>query len=820
MPVFSSFHMSVAEDGVVELRARAEPASQLFLQPGEFVEVPEHRLAVRRGTFTVRVGALDKAEPIRVGQAGRRYWNCLPVTLQVFRVGDEDAGTTRTTRSEPVLVPDPYQLDVAADAGDVDLTAPYSRSRWVVRITNTTDRVAAVEWRIDYVRDTSLVSEGVVPLRVLNDAFSIALNALAPTAAMHGQSLRVQLSPEVAEFFHGLPPNGAIDVDVSDLPTGVGAHGELVSTEVCLVTGADALADSEQAWAAVDGRLRQELLTTREELRPVLDRAIQQNDERHGAWQRSIAPDDVTVRLKVVLTDVELVLSGLWSGDVPIGEVVDACARIYLVLKTDIGSLAPSGHRGRAFALSPIRYEGALLAIGDVLGLAPDLVPKLEAATTGLIPTVHGYFAEAVTRLAAGPHARRFMSAGIDGDRIVVRYCDDPADPGAFPVGDAWRDPTSPAEGGHGRGHGRGHEGIVVPPEEIGGIHVEEPPPPPPRGVVPSWFDLGSEDAVHRLDQIDTIVVVMMENRSFDHMLGRLSRKWPERGYRCYPDGAANTVPGRSPLTMVPARDVQVGATYLALEVDPYHSTNHVKAQINDGRMDGFAADIMTKPDPSERQPQLPLTYYDEADLPFFSELADQFMVCDEWFPAHPGGTYPNRWAFLSGTMPDTRNFSIDDPRMGFLRHPTIFDYLTGGDMEEPIEWLYYESNIGMLRMYDRYRLDARRVLQYDAPDGAGFEARARAGRLPPVVFIEPKITGIPPLAQASDDHPPGQPPPRPRTPRAHRDGPESLAAVGPSHARHHLRRTRRLLRPRPTTRDTPRGSAVARRTAQDPPRW
>ena len=50
--------------------------------------------------------------------------------------------------------------------------------------------------------------------------------------------------------------------------------------------------------------------------------------------------------------------------------------------------------------------------------------------------------------------------------------------------------------------------------------------------------------------------------------------------------------------------------------------------------------------------------------------------------------------------------------------------------------------------------LDNKRVLPYDAK-GIGFAARAAAGTLPPVVFIEPKITGIPPLSQASDDHPP-----------------------------------------------------------------
>lgn len=112
--------------------------------------------------------------------------------------------------------------------------------------------------------------------------------------------------------------------------------------------------------------------------------------------------------------------------------------------------------------------------------------------------------------------------------------------------------------------------------------------------------------------------------------------------------------------------------------------------------------------------------------------------------------------------MPYMHNISIDDPEMGFIKLHTIFDYLAPNT---DVEWVYYEQNVSMLRMYDRYRLDNERVLPLGATgDGlieritakpTDFAVRARNGTLPPVVFIEPRIAQIPPLEQANDDHPP-----------------------------------------------------------------
>jgi phospholipase C len=92
------------------------------------------------------------------------------------------------------------------------------------------------------------------------------------------------------------------------------------------------------------------------------------------------------------------------------------------------------------------------------------------------------------------------------------------------------------------------------------------------------------------------------------------------------------------------------------------------------------------------------------------------------------------------------KNFPLDDPILGYLRMPTIFDVLT----EAGVDWAYFENDIGFLRMYDRYRLDSRHVLPFDA-----FGQRAALGLLPPVTFIDPNFVDIPLGAAANDDHAP-----------------------------------------------------------------
>ena len=745
MGVFTSGNMSIV-GGIVDITETKQSEGVIFIPPRSSVNIPETMLAVRRGVFTLKVRAIDKANPFTVG-GPRTYSNCIPVTINVFAKGAANPVATATTYSgmTPSLNGEALKT-LEIDAGQPNQTASYSRSEWSIQLLNDTDQVAQIDWYITFIRDTSLISEGAVPLSVLNTSLGIALNALTPTGRLNGDKLTLHLSPEIEEYSGPLPP---LEVAI-DLPSGISVSGgELMSPKAEIVPGSELLAAVETEWARRDQALRG---GGGGQAAGVLQSLIKDNNDWRDDWRAKVDPADVTLKASLLISDIAVTLRAAWIGRWSLGDIAVGTATLYIAFKNHQAFSPETFGKGYGLVLAPTDAQGALLSIGDAFGLVPDLAEKISSALTDHIPKIHLYFAEILARLVGDQYTRRFISCRIDGDRLLVRYCDDPTDKNAFPtpVGDPPR--TDPPASNGGRGGRWGHMGGAVGPmdETLAQGDAVEPPPFGP----PESFTLGSAEGLRRLDKIETIVVVMMENRSFDHMLGRLGRKWPDRGYICYPDGASNSIPGQPPYKMVPARDIQLGATYLALSVSPYHSTEHVKRQIDDGAMDGFVRDIMEKRDPADRVPQLPMTYYDEADLPLFYAFADHYAVCDRWFAAHPGGTYPNRWATLSGVMPSIENFDFDDPRMGSIETPTIFDHLTGG--ENPVEWVYYETNIGMIRMYKNYRIDGKRVLPIGSKkDGTGFFAQAAAGGLPPVVFIEPGITGIPPLAQASDDHAP-----------------------------------------------------------------
>src|SRR5512138_2009406 len=127
---------------------------------------------------------------------------------------------------------------------------------------------------------------------------------------------------------------------------------------------------------------------------------------------------------------------------------------------------------------------------------------------------------------------------------------------------------------------------------------------------------------------IETFVILMMENRSFDHYLG--ARKLVEK--RAGIDGLTGTEsnpdPNGAPVTVHPL------ATYTP--ADPPHSFDASHAQWNLGANDGFVkahagadqADVMG--------------YYTRDQVPITNALADQGAVCERWFASVMGPTWPN----------------------------------------------------------------------------------------------------------------------------------------------------------------------------------
>lgn len=142
------------------------------------------------------------------------------------------------------------------------------------------------------------------------------------------------------------------------------------------------------------------------------------------------------------------------------------------------------------------------------------------------------------------------------------------------------------------------------------------------------------------------------------------------------------------------------------------------------------------------------LGYYDAKDLPFFAYLATHYSYSDRYFCSHPGPTLPNRMYQLTGDVQHDRyGATILENNHGdnFLlsRAQTIYDLLT----RKGVSWRVYESepSVTMLRMFARYATDDAHIVPI-----AQLAADVENDNLPSFVSIEPAMHHHP----QDDDHP------------------------------------------------------------------
>src|ERR1700712_5712873 len=148
------------------------------------------------------------------------------------------------------------------------------------------------------------------------------------------------------------------------------------------------------------------------------------------------------------------------------------------------------------------------------------------------------------------------------------------------------------------------------------------------------------------------IVILMQENRSFDHCFGTL------QGVRGYNDPRAIVKPDNN---LVWLQKNAAGETYSPFRLNiketnatwlgslPHSWSNQVDAR-NGGRYDKW---LLAKPSGHKGFANVPLTmgYYNREDLPFYYSLADAFTVCDQNFCSSLTGTTPNRLYLWTGTV-------------------------------------------------------------------------------------------------------------------------------------------------------------------------
>jgi len=162
---------------------------------------------------------------------------------------------------------------------------------------------------------------------------------------------------------------------------------------------------------------------------------------------------------------------------------------------------------------------------------------------------------------------------------------------------------------------------------------------------------LGIDESVRAQIPIRHIVVMMKENRSFDHLLGRLhnlGRPDVEAVPSTYfnPDLLGNSVfPSHATTTCIPH--------------DPGHQSGSVLTSINNGTMDGF---VINAAQTTGTDGHFAMWQYEQTDFPFYYWLANEFAIADRHFAPMASGTFGNRNFMLFGTNAGVVDTGISFP--------------------------------------------------------------------------------------------------------------------------------------------------------------
>jgi phospholipase C len=233
------------------------------------------------------------------------------------------------------------------------------------------------------------------------------------------------------------------------------------------------------------------------------------------------------------------------------------------------------------------------------------------------------------------------------------------------------------------------------------------------------------------LDGIDTIVVLMFENRSFDHLLGHLLLEDPQSEV----DGLRNpdTTPQYANVyeNMV-YRPFLIHDEAAVITHDPPHGRGYVATQMakrgNKFRMSGF---VKAYVEYSQHVASLSpvMGYFDSNGAWMSSFLARNFCVCDRWFTPLPADTQPNRlMAFTGHTLID----NTGDRLLPYREH--VFDWME----RRNIRWRVYCDGLPFFALFGRFpEVIGPRFRHVDKLDEDML--REPAAEAPQVIFIEPR---------------------------------------------------------------------------------
>jgi phospholipase C len=220
------------------------------------------------------------------------------------------------------------------------------------------------------------------------------------------------------------------------------------------------------------------------------------------------------------------------------------------------------------------------------------------------------------------------------------------------------------------------------------------------------------------LTSINHVVVVMMENRSFDHFLGWMPGADGRQAGLTYFDAA-----GAPHATHRLAPDYQGCA-----HPDPDHSYEGGRVEFDNGACDGWLR--------AGSNDEYAIGYYEQRDLAFLGAAAPQWTTFSRYFAAILAETYPNR-IYQHAAQTDRIRNTTD-----LCTLPTIWDRLADAGRSGR----YYFGDVPFLALWGAKYIPISRPV-------ATFFADCAAGTLPDVSYVDPRFTDES-SGTSGDDHP------------------------------------------------------------------
>lgn len=264
--------------------------------------------------------------------------------------------------------------------------------------------------------------------------------------------------------------------------------------------------------------------------------------------------------------------------------------------------------------------------------------------------------------------------------------------------------------------------------------------------ATPKLVVVPSDPAQDNLKKIDHVVVLLMENRSFDHMLGYLKLEAGREEVDGLAADMSNSFKGKS----YPVHHLD--STVLGKDQDPCHDGDCVAEQLSNGNA-GFVSNYAAH-HPNDPDPGIVMGYYDGSDLPLYDHLAREFTICDRWFCSVDGATWPNRLYAVTGRADGSKG----NKRIPIYSLPSFVRHLDA----QRVSWRWYCHDVATLRVTDeKYRVGSFSHFAYfdrRSPFARkSFLDDAAEGNLAAVSWIDPNFVDVSFVGPSgsNDDHPP-----------------------------------------------------------------